>query len=55
MNTFTFYRKVVALESDVQHGLNFSANEVDFSSARDTTYAPIAGVGFVESAPSANA
>jgi|WetSurMetagenome_2_1015567.scaffolds.fasta_scaffold74309_2 hypothetical protein len=57
MSTFAIYRKVAALDSDVHRNLKFASNEVDFSFARDTTAAPalIAGVEFVEPAPSANA
>jgi hypothetical protein len=55
MSCFAFYRKVVALNSDVHRNLKFASNQVDSSYARDTTYVLIAEVVFVESAPSANA
>jgi hypothetical protein len=55
MNTFAFYRKVVALNSNVRRNLEYVSHEVDFSFARDTMGALIAGVKFVASVPSANA
>ncbi len=50
MSTFAFYRKVVALDSNVHRNLRFATNEVNFSFARDTTAALIAGVEFAEAA-----
>jgi hypothetical protein len=47
-NTFAFYQKVVALNSDVHRNLKFAANEVNFSFANDTTAVLLAGVEFVE-------
>ena len=48
MSTFAFYKKVVALNSDVHRNLKFAGNEVDFSFARDTTAVLLAGVEFAE-------
>jgi len=48
MNQFAFYRKVVALNSDVHRNLRFSAKEVNFSFASDTTAVLIAGIEFAE-------
>ena len=48
MNTFSFYQKVVALNSDVHRNLKFAAEKVDFAFARDTTSVLLAGVEFVE-------
>src|SRR5574340_10544 len=48
MGTFAFYRKVVALNSDVHRNLRFAAGEVDFSFARDTTAVLLAGVELAE-------
>lgn len=48
MNTFSFYQKVVALNSDVHRNLKFAAEEVDFAFARDTTSVLLAGVEFAE-------
>ena len=50
MSTFAFYRKVVALNSDVHRNLKFSAKEANFSFARDTTAVLLAGVEFAEAA-----
>jgi hypothetical protein len=55
MNTFAFYRKVVAPNSNMHRNLEFVTHEVDFSFARDTMGALVAGVKFVASVPSANA
>jgi len=44
MSQFAFYRKVVALNSDMHRNLKFAANEVNFSFARDTTAVLLAGV-----------
>lgn len=48
MNTFSFYQKVVALNSDVHRNLKFAAENVDFAFARDTTSVLLAGVEFAE-------
>ena len=48
MNTFAFYRKVVALNSEVHRNLKFAAGEVNFFFARDTTAVLLAGVEFAE-------
>jgi len=48
MSTFAFYKKVVALNSDAHRNLKFSANQVDYSFARDTTAVLLAGVEFAE-------
>lgn len=50
MSQFAFYRKVVALNSDMHRNLKFAANEVNFSFARDTTAVLLAGVEFAEAA-----
>lgn len=48
MTAFAFYRKVVALNSEVHRNLRFAADEADFSFARDTTAVLMAGVEFAE-------
>ncbi|MDH4215400.1 MAG: SapC family protein [Gallionella sp.] len=48
MNTFAFYKKVVALNSEVHRNLKFAGNEVNFAFARDTTAVLLAGVEFAE-------
>lgn len=48
MNTFSFYQKVVALNSEVHRNLKFAAEKVDFAFARDTTSVLLAGVEFAE-------
>ena len=48
MSQFAFYRKVVALNSDVHRNLKFAAGETDFSFARDTTAVLLGGVEFAE-------
>jgi len=48
MNTFAFYKKVVALNSDVHRNLRFADDQADFSFARDTTAVLLAGVEFAE-------
>jgi len=48
MSQFAFYRKVVALNSDVHRNLKFSEKEANFSFARDTTAVLLAGVEFAE-------
>ena len=48
MTGFAFYKKVVALNSDVHRNLKFAASEVNFSFARDTTAVLLAGVEFAE-------
>lgn len=48
MSTFAFYRKVVALNSNVHRNLKFSAEQTDFSFAADTTAVLLAGVEFAE-------
>lgn len=50
MNAFAFYKKVVALNSEVHRNLKFAANETNFLFARDTTAVLIAGVEFAEAA-----
>jgi hypothetical protein len=55
MSPFVYYRKVVALNSDVRRNPGFSFKEIDLGLVRDTTAAPIVGVGFAEPAPSENA
>jgi len=50
MSTFAFYKKVVALNSDVHRNLKFDAGQVNFSFARDTTAVLMAGVEFAEAA-----
>ncbi len=50
MSAFAFYRKVVALNSDVHRNLKFAADEANFSFARDTTAVLLAGVEFAEAA-----
>lgn len=48
MTDFAFYRKVVALNSELHRNLKFSASEADFSFAHDTTAVLVAGVEFAE-------
>jgi len=48
MTTFAFYKKVVALNSEVHRNLKFAVNEVNFAFARDTTAVLMAGVEFAE-------
>ena len=50
MSTFAFYKKVVALNSDVHRNLKFASDRVNFSFARDTTAVLMAGVEFAEAA-----
>ncbi len=50
MSQFAFYRKVVALNSDVHRNLKFSEKEANFTFARDTTAVLLAGVEFAEAA-----
>lgn len=50
MTAFAFYRKVVALNSDLHRNLKFAADEANFSFARDTTAVLLAGVEFAEAA-----
>jgi hypothetical protein len=50
MTAFAFYRKVVALNSEVHRNLKFAVNEANFSFARDTTAVLMAGVEFAEAA-----
>ncbi len=50
MSQFAFYRKVVALNSNVHRNLKFAASEVNFLFARDTTAVLLAGVEFAEAA-----
>ncbi|BBI99572.1 SapC family protein [Ferrigenium kumadai] len=50
MSNFAFYRKVVALNSDVHRNLKFASNEVTFTFARDTNAVLMAGVEFAEAA-----
>jgi hypothetical protein len=48
MTEFAFYKKVVALNSDVHRNLKFAVEEADFTFARDTTAVLLAGVEFAE-------
>lgn len=48
MSDFAFYRKVIALNSELHRNLKFAASEADFSFARDTTAVMLAGVEFAE-------
>jgi len=48
MSQFAFYRKVVALNSDVHRNLKFAESKVNFSFARDTTAVLLGGVEFAE-------
>jgi hypothetical protein len=48
MSGFAFYKKVVALNSDVHRNLKFAADEVTFTFARDITSVLLAGVEFAE-------
>jgi len=48
MNTFAFYRKVVALNSEVHRNLKFAADQVNFLFAKDTTAVLLAGIEFAE-------
>ena len=50
MTQFAFYKKVVALNSDVHRDLKFDASQVSFEFARDSTAVLIAGVEFAEAA-----
>lgn len=50
MNSFAFYQKVVALNSDVHRNLKLAVNETNFGFARDTTSVLLAGVEFAEAA-----
>lgn len=45
---FAFYRKVVALNSDLHRNLKLSPSEITFDFARDTTAVLLAGVEFAE-------
>ncbi|MFI4938883.1 MAG: SapC family protein [Burkholderiales bacterium] len=48
MSTFAFYKKVVALNTNVHRNLKFTFNKTDFSFARDTNIILLAGVEFAE-------
>lgn len=48
MAAFAFYRKVVALNTELHRNLKFSAEKANFSFARDTTAVLLAGVEFAE-------
>lgn len=48
MSNFAFYKKVVALNSEMHRNLKFSAAESTFDFARDTTAVLLAGVEFAE-------
>lgn len=48
MTDFAFYRKVVALNSELHRNLRFSASEANFSFASDTTAVLLAGIEFAE-------
>lgn len=50
MNAFAFYKKVVALNSELHRNLKFAANEANFLFACDTTAVLLAGVEFAEAA-----
>ena len=50
MTAFAFYKKVVALNSEVHRNLKFAADEVSFDFARDTTAVLLAGAEFAEAA-----
>lgn len=47
-NNFAFYRKVVALNSDVHRNLKLSPNDITFEFACDTTAVLLAAVEFAE-------
>lgn len=48
MSNFAFYKKVVALNSDVHRNLRFADDKADFAFARDTTAVLLAGAEFAE-------
>jgi len=48
IDTFAFYRRVVALNSERHRNLRFDPHEANFSFARDTTAVLIAGLEFAE-------
>ena len=48
MTAFAFYKKVVALNSELHRNLKFAADEVNFAFARDTTAVLLAGAEFAE-------
>ena len=48
MTAFAFYKKVVALNSDVHRNLKFAVDEANFKFALDTTAVLLAGVEFAE-------
>jgi hypothetical protein len=50
MTNFAFYKKVVAMNSEVHRDLKFDASQVKFDFAHDSTAVLIAGVEFVEAA-----
>jgi hypothetical protein len=50
VESFAFYKKVVALSSEDHRNLKFASDEADFSFAHDTTAVLLAGVEFAEAA-----
>ena len=50
MSGFAFYKKVVALNSNVHRNLRFDASKVDFGFVRDTTAVLLGSVEFAETA-----
>jgi hypothetical protein len=48
MSSFAFYKKVVALNTDVHRNLKLAAAKANFGFARDTTAVLLAGVEFAE-------
>ena len=50
MTNFVFYKKVVAMNSEVHRDLKFDESQVSFDFARDSTAVLITGVEFVEAA-----
>ncbi len=50
MNSFAFYQKVVALNSNVHRNLRFDASKVSFNFVRDTTAVLLGAIEFAEAA-----
>jgi hypothetical protein len=50
LNSFAFYQKVIALNSNVHRNLRFDASKVNFGFARDTTAVLLASIEFAEAA-----
>lgn len=48
MNSFAFYQKVVALNSNVHRNLRFDASKVNFNFVRDTTAVLLGAIEFAE-------